>query len=78
MEKNANVQLEGEVGLGDQENSGFMSTLITYGRGAGIVTATGMNTVIGGIAKMIQEDRRAVTYKRSWELWVNCWAPAAW
>ncbi len=61
VEKNANVQLEGEVGLGDQENSGFMSTLITYGRGAGIVTATGMNTVIGGIAKMIQEDPQEAT-----------------
>ena len=56
VEKDANVRLEGNVGLGDQINCGFMSTLVTYGRGSGIVTATGMDTVIGNIAKMIQED----------------------
>ena len=56
VEKQANTRLEGSVGLGDQVNCGFMSTLVTYGRGSGIVTATGMDTVIGHIAKMIQED----------------------
>ncbi len=56
VEKQANERLEGSVGLGDQVNCGFMSTLVTYGRGSGIVTATGMDTVIGNIAKMIQED----------------------
>ncbi|HHY81733.1 MAG TPA: cation-translocating P-type ATPase [Clostridiales bacterium] len=61
VEKDASKRLEGDVGLGDQVNCGFMSTLVTYGRGTGIVTATGMNTVIGNIARMIQEDSQEDT-----------------
>ena len=38
VEKDAAVRLRGSVGLGDQVNCGFMSTLVTYGRGSGIVT----------------------------------------
>jgi Ca2+-transporting ATPase len=53
--------LEGDIGLGDQVNCGFMSTLITYGRGLGIVTSTGMTTVIGKIAEMIQEEEEEAT-----------------
>lgn len=54
VEKHSENVFEEEVGLGDQINCGFMSTLITYGRGKGLVTSTGMNTVIGKIAEMIQ------------------------
>jgi Ca2+-transporting ATPase len=61
VEKDASALPEGDVGLGDQINSGFMSTLVTYGRGGGIVTETGMNTVIGRIAEMIQQDDSEVT-----------------
>jgi len=56
VEKHADAKLEGNVNLGDQVNCGFMSTLVTYGRGTGIVTETGMDTVMGNIARMIQED----------------------
>ena len=61
VEKDASVVLKGDIGLGDQINIGFMSTLVTYGRGVSIVVATGMNTIIGGIAEMIQEEQQEDT-----------------
>jgi Ca2+-transporting ATPase len=61
VEKDAGVALTGDIGLGDQINCGFMSTLVTYGRGRGIVIATGMTTVIGKIAEMIQEEEEDET-----------------
>src|SRR5688500_18621921 len=54
VEKNAAVMLDKEIPLGDRKNSAFMSTMLTYGRGKGLVTGTGMNTQIGMIAEMIQ------------------------
>ena len=54
VEKNAAVVLDREIPLGDRKNSAFMGTLISYGRGKGLVTGTGMNTQIGLIAEMIQ------------------------
>ena len=54
VEKVAHVVLDKEIPLGDRRNSAFMSTVVTYGRGKGLVTATGMHTQIGLIAEMIQ------------------------
>ena len=54
VEKNAAVVLNKEIPLGDRKNTVFMSTLITYGRGRGLVTGTGMHTQIGLIAEMLQ------------------------
>ncbi len=54
VDKNANVVLDKDIPLGDRKNSAFMSTLVTYGRGKGLVTATGMHTQIGQIAEMLQ------------------------
>jgi len=54
VEKNAASVLDQEIPLGDRKNSAFMSTMVTYGRGRGLVTGTGMNTQIGEIAEMIQ------------------------
>lgn len=46
--------LEGEVPLGDRENMAFASTVVTYGRGEGLVVATAMETEVGKIAAMLQ------------------------
>ncbi len=52
--KAAREVLPVEATLGDRENMAFMSTLLTYGRGTGVVIATGMGTEIGKIAEMLQ------------------------
>ena len=44
VDKNAEVIKDEKVGIGDRTNMLFSSSLITYGRGKGIVVETGMNT----------------------------------
>lgn len=47
--------------IGDKSNMSFMSTLATYGRGEGVVVATGMETEVGKIAKILDEDHEELT-----------------
>ena len=53
VNKRADDILEEYIPLGDRLNSAFMGTLISYGRGSGIVVATGMQTQMGMIAEML-------------------------
>jgi Ca2+-transporting ATPase len=54
VQKNAATVLEKNVPLGDRKNTAFMGTVVSYGRGRGVVTSTGMNTQLGLIATMLQ------------------------
>lgn len=61
IEKDANVVLSEETGVGDRINEVYMSTPIVYGRGEGVVIATGMATEIGKIASMLADGEEEST-----------------
>ena len=61
VEKSSDVIEGEEVPLGDRVNMLFSSSLITYGRGKGIVVETGMNTEVGKIAKIINSTEEGTT-----------------
>lgn len=61
VEKNADFTFTEEVGVGDRVNIAYMSTPIVYGHGEGVVVATGMNTEIGKIAKLLSSEEEQQT-----------------
>jgi Ca2+-transporting ATPase len=64
VEKNAEELPAGDYNLGDQTNMGYKGTYVTNGRGLGYVVATGMNTELGHIAKMIQTDETSTPLQK--------------
>lgn len=61
VKKNSASVLDRNVPLGDRKNTAFMGTLVSYGRGRGVVTSTGMNTQLGLIATMLQNVEEEIT-----------------
>ena len=61
VEKNTEIISDTETGIGDRLNMLFSSSLITYGRGKGIVVETGMTTEVGKIAGMINSTEKQET-----------------
>ena len=61
VQKNALLTMEAGSSLGDRKNTVFMGTVISYGRGKGVVTSTGMHTQLGMIANMLQSVQEEQT-----------------
>ena len=61
VEKTSEIIEEQEIGIGDRKNMLFSSSLVTYGRGKGIVVETGMTTEVGKIAGMINSTEKQET-----------------
>nr|WP_320027337.1 calcium-translocating P-type ATPase, PMCA-type [uncultured Acetobacterium sp.] len=59
VEKETQPLDKGEIVIGDRKNMAFMGSTVTYGRGAGIVTAIGMDTEMGKIAECISENNES-------------------
>ncbi|MBQ2937992.1 MAG: cation-translocating P-type ATPase [Clostridia bacterium] len=61
VEKTAETIEDKEISIGDRKNMLFSSSLVTYGRGKGIVVETGMTTEVGKIAGMINSTEKQET-----------------
>ncbi len=57
VEKQTDALEDNEVPIGDRLNMVFTGTTVVYGRGKMVVANTGMNTEMGSIASMMEEER---------------------
>ena len=53
VEKDITETVAADAGIGDRVNMGYQNSNVTYGRGTGVVTNTGMYTEVGKIADML-------------------------
>lgn len=61
VKKDANAILAQDCALGNRRNMAFSSSIVTYGRGQGVVTTIGMNTEMGAIAEMLEDQTQTET-----------------
>jgi len=61
VEKTDRLLEEKEVPLGDRDNMAFSTSIVTYGRGKGVVVDTGMHTEVGKIAHLLQQTEETET-----------------
>lgn len=61
VEKQHDILQGDEIALGDRTNMGFSTSIVTYGRGKGVVVGTGMSTEVGKIANMLQDTTQTET-----------------
>jgi P-type Ca2+ transporter type 2C len=61
VQKNSDTVLSGDTIIADRINCAYMGTIVTYGRGKGVVVATGMETEIGSIAAMLNDTKEEPT-----------------
>lgn len=57
VDKSSKTINQDDLPLGDRINMGFMGTVVTYGRGVGVIVETGMGTELGKIASMLKETK---------------------
>lgn len=68
VEKDVTETVEAEAEIGDRVNMGYQNSNVTYGRGTGVVTNTGMYTEVGKIADMLANaDESQTPLKQSLE-----------